>query len=145
MGWRWSRGIFLGFRGLAQPSPTLSDALNARYLYSKCGASDATRTSLLRSMWSTGRRRHGSTRLSGTCAARIARRCGAIHTNEAIWSPCGNGRFPRVNRRLLGSREKGVTCRRRKVLSTSADIIGYLHMARKTNSFFEYSIAAVTF
>ena len=34
----------LGYRGPAQPSPTLGDALNAGYLYLEVGALAATRT-----------------------------------------------------------------------------------------------------
>jgi CheY-like chemotaxis protein len=49
-----------------------------------------------------------------------------------------------LTRSLLGGREKGEG-KRRKVLSTRADIIGYLHLARKTNSFLNIRLAAVPF
>jgi hypothetical protein len=39
----WTKRM-LGYRGPAQPSPTLGDAINAGYSISKCGASAATRT-----------------------------------------------------------------------------------------------------
>jgi hypothetical protein len=51
---------------------------------SKCGASVATRTRPLRSMWSAGRRLHRSTSLSGTCGARIVRMCGAMPAKGAM-------------------------------------------------------------
>jgi NAD(P)-dependent dehydrogenase (short-subunit alcohol dehydrogenase family) len=53
----------LGFRGPAQPSPTLGDALATSI--SECGVLGATRTRPLRSMWVVGRRRHRSTSLAG--------------------------------------------------------------------------------
>ena len=47
----WNKRM-LGFRGPAQPSPTLGDALNAGYRISMRGASVTTRTRPLRSMCS---------------------------------------------------------------------------------------------
>jgi hypothetical protein len=60
----------LGFRGLAQPSPTLGDALNAGYLYLevRCLGCDTHQTVAL-DVVRADRRQHRSTNLSGTCAA----------------------------------------------------------------------------
>lgn len=94
----WNQRM-LGFRGPAQPSPTLGDALNAGYLYL-----DATLIRRSRSMWCDGRRRRRSTSWSATCAVRTVRRYGAILTNGAIWSHCGRTRFPRPTRHRIGGR-----------------------------------------
>jgi hypothetical protein len=96
----------LGYKGPAQPSPTLGDALNAVICTSKCDASVATPIRLSRSTWCGDRRRHRYTSLSGTCDARTVRRCGVMRTREATWWPCGPEGFPRVTRHRLGGRGK---------------------------------------
>src|SRR5713226_4214265 len=88
----WNKRM-LGFRGPAQPSPTLGDALNAGYLHLevRCLGCDTHQTVALDVF--AGRRQHRYTSLSGTCAARIARRCGVTRTSDPTWLPCGTGRF----------------------------------------------------
>src|SRR5215471_16050251 len=72
----WTKRM-LAFKGPAQPSPTLGDALNAGYLYLEVRAVTLTRPS--RSTSCVGRRRPRSTNWNATCAARTARRCAATY------------------------------------------------------------------
>jgi len=58
----------LAFKGPAQPSPTLGDALNAGYIYLEV----ATPTKPLPSISSADQRRHRSMNLNVTCVAVIA-------------------------------------------------------------------------
>src|SRR6204780_2748147 len=70
----WNQRM-LGFKGPAQPSSTLGDALNAGYLYLevRCLGCDTHQTVALNIV-------PRPTNWSGTCAARTARRFGAIPT-----------------------------------------------------------------
>src|SRR5712664_3035042 len=97
----WNKRM-LGFRGPAQPSPTLGDALNAGYLplEVRCLGCDTHQTVALDVV-----RRPKTTpihELEGTCAARIVRRCGVTRTSGPTWLPCGSGGFQRVTHRLRG-------------------------------------------
>src|SRR6516225_7038695 len=56
----WNKRM-LGYRGPAQPSPALGDALNLATSISRCAASAATRTRTLRSTSCGDRRRRQST------------------------------------------------------------------------------------
>jgi len=78
----WNQRM-LGYRGPAQPSPTLGDALNAGFLYLevRCLGCDTHQTVVLDI---GGQSPHRSMNLSVTCAARTARRCVAIRTSAAI-------------------------------------------------------------
>jgi len=80
----WNKRM-LGFRGPAQPSPTLGDALNAGYLYLEvrclgCDTHQTVAPDVVRRPKATPIHE-----LSGTCAARIAHRCGAMRSRGAIW------------------------------------------------------------
>jgi len=102
----WSKRM-LTFKGPAQPSPTLGDALNAgcTYLEVRCLGCDTHQTVALDIV-----RRPKTTpihELERSCAARTARRCGAIRTSAAIWSRFGAARFRRAIRRRVGGRESG--------------------------------------
>jgi hypothetical protein len=70
----------LGYKGPAQPSPSIGDALNAGfgYLEVRC-----------------------------LCGAGIARRFDAIRINVAIWWRCGRRRFRHLIRHQRGGQEKG--------------------------------------
>jgi hypothetical protein len=94
----------LGYKGPAQPSPTLGDALNAgyRYLEVKCLGCDTHQTVALDIV-----RRPKTTRSmnwNATCAARTARRSGAMLTSGAIWSRCASARSRRAIRPRRGGR-----------------------------------------
>ena len=73
----------LAFKGPAQPSPALGEALNAGYAYLevRCLGCDTSQT--VPSTSCGDRRQHRSTSLSATCAARTARRFAAIRTSAA--------------------------------------------------------------
>ena len=79
----WNKRM-LAFKGPAQPSPTLGDALNAGYTYLevRCLGCDTHQTVALDIVRRPRRRR--STSWSATCDARTARRCGAIRISAAI-------------------------------------------------------------
>src|ERR1700746_1682236 len=90
----------LGYKGPAQPSPTLGDALNAGYLYLevKCLGCDTHQTVAL----DVGRRRR-STSLSAICGAVSAPSFRATRSSAATWSRCGQPRFRRpIRRRIVG-------------------------------------------
>jgi len=85
----WTKRM-LAFKGPAQPSPTLGDALNAGYTYLKvrCLGCDTHQT-VTRDIV----RRPRSTSWSGTCAASIARSCAAIGISAAIGWRLGGPNF----------------------------------------------------
>jgi hypothetical protein len=97
----WNQRM-LGYRGPAQPSPALGDALNGGYLYLESAAWAATHTKRCRWTLSVGRRRPPSTNWSATCVARTARRFGAHPTSAAIWWPCGQRKSLPTTRRPPG-------------------------------------------
>ena len=97
----------LGYQGPAQPSPTLGDALNAGfgYLEVRCLGCDTHQTVALDIV---RRPKHTPVHeLERYCAARTARRSGAIRTNAAIWLHCGKRRFRRAIHRRRGGRASG--------------------------------------
>jgi hypothetical protein len=79
----WNQRM-LGYKGPAQPSPALGDALNAGYLYLevRCLGCDTHQ----RWLWTScaGRRRPPSTNWNATCAVRIVRSFDGIPTSAAI-------------------------------------------------------------
>jgi hypothetical protein len=94
----------LGYKGPAQPSPTLGDALNAGYLYLevRCLGCNTSRTVALDIV-----RRPKATpvhELERYSAARTARISEAIPTNAVVWLLCAGRRFQRVIRRQRGGR-----------------------------------------
>ena len=117
----------LGFKGPAQPSPALGDALNAGYLYLevRCLGCDTHQTVALNIV-----RRPKATpihELSATCAARTARRFGAIPTSAAIWSRCGRPRFRRSIHHQPGGRASADVfedkARRKRLISATSLVI----------------------
>jgi hypothetical protein len=68
----WTKRL-LGFRGPAQPSPMMADALNAgyRYLEIRCAACDVHSTNLTSGAQRT---RHPFMKLSGPCDEKTARK-----------------------------------------------------------------------
>jgi hypothetical protein len=88
----WNKRM-LGYRGPAQPSPTLGDALNAAYLYLEVRCSAATRTRPLRSTSCGGQRPRRSTSWSVACGAGIVRRFEAFPSSAAIWLRSGRRRY----------------------------------------------------
>ena len=102
----WNKRM-LAFKGPAQPSPTLGDALNAGYVYLESAASAATPIRASPSTSCGGPRRRRSTSWSGTCGARTARWCGAMPTSAAIWSRSGGPRLRQAIRRRIGGRGSG--------------------------------------
>ena len=99
----WNQRM-LGFRGPAQPSPALGDALNAGYLYLEVRCLGCDTTKPLPSTSCGDRRQRRSMNWNATCGAGIARRSGAIPTSAAIWWRCGQRRFPPAIRRRRGGR-----------------------------------------
>jgi hypothetical protein len=73
----------------------------------KSAASVATPTRPSRSISSGDRRQRRSMSWSVTCAARTARRSGAIRTSAAIWLRCARRRYRRAIRRRIGGRGNG--------------------------------------
>ena len=100
----WNQRM-LGFKGPAQPSPALGDALNAGFLPLRFDALAATRTRPSPSTLYVARRRRPSMNSSGTCAARIAHRCAAISTSAATLLRSGQPRFQPATHRQRGGRE----------------------------------------
>lgn len=105
----WNKRM-LAFQGPAQPSPAVGDAFNAGYMYLevKCLGCDTHQTVALDVV-----RRPKTTpihELNTTCAARIARKCGAIRTSGAIWWRCGRREFRRAILLRYGGRESGKAC-----------------------------------
>jgi hypothetical protein len=99
----WNQRM-LGYKGPAQPSPALGDALNAGYLYLEvrclgCDTHQTVATSC------AGRRRRQSTNWSATCAARTARRFVDTPTSAVIWWRSGQPRFRLLIRVLRGGGE----------------------------------------
>ena len=80
----WTKRM-LAFKGPAQPSPTLGDALNAgcAYLEVRCLGRDTHQTVALDIARHLRRRR--STSWSATCVAKIVLKCTAIRASGAIW------------------------------------------------------------
>jgi hypothetical protein len=105
----WNKRM-LGFQGPAQPSPALGDAINAGfgYLEVKCLGCN-TRIRPLPSTSCGDRRQRRSMNWNGTCAARIAPKCGAIRTSAATSLRCERRRFLPVTRHRLGGRAKDRT------------------------------------
>jgi hypothetical protein len=99
----WNKRM-LGFRGPAQPSPALGDALNAgyRYLEVKCLGCNTHQTVALDLC--DDRRQRRSMSWSATCAARIVPRSEAIPTSGAIWWRCARPRSRRAIRPRRGGR-----------------------------------------
>jgi hypothetical protein len=96
----------LGYKGPAQPSPALGDALNAGYLYLEvrclgCNTHQTVALDVVRRP-----KAHRYTNLSGTCGVKTVRRSGVMRSRGATWWPCGPEGFPRVTRRQRGGREK---------------------------------------
>jgi hypothetical protein len=92
----------LGYKGPAQPSPTLGDALNAGYGYLevRCLGCDTHQTVALDIV-----RRPKTTpihELERYTAARIARKFGATGTSAATLWHSGRTRFLPATRRLIG-------------------------------------------
>ena len=86
----------LGYKGPAQPSPTLGDALNAGYSYLevRCLGCDTHQTVALDIV-----RRPKATpihELERYMRCKDCSRCAAIRTSAAIWSRCGQRRFQRA-------------------------------------------------
>jgi hypothetical protein len=95
----------LGYKGPAQPSPTMADALNAGYGYLevRCHGCDTHQTVALAVI-----RRPKTTpvhELERYMRCRTARRSAAIHTSAVIWWRCGRRRYQRCIRRRSGGRE----------------------------------------
>jgi hypothetical protein len=102
----WNQRM-LDFKGPAQPSPSLGDALNARYLYLEVCCLGCNTHQTVRSTSSADRRRRQSTNWSVTCGARTARRFGAIRSSGAILWRSGRRRSrPSIHLRP-GGRERG--------------------------------------
>jgi hypothetical protein len=94
----WNQRM-LGYKGPAQPSPALGDALNAgyRYLEVRCLGCDTHQTVALDVV-----RRPKATpihELELSCAAEIAPGSAAIPSSAATSWPCGLPRFRRMIRR----------------------------------------------
>src|SRR6202023_1926963 len=97
----WNQRM-LGYKGPAQSSPALGNALNAgyRYLKVRCLGSDTHQTvalDIVRRPKTTL-----STSSSATCAARIARRFVATRISAVILWRCGRRRSLPTTHRLLG-------------------------------------------
>jgi hypothetical protein len=76
----------LGYKGPAQPSPTIGDAINAGFLYLevRCLGCDTNQTIALRSFDAQRPRRCMNS--NATCDAKTVRAREAIHTSEArLW------------------------------------------------------------
>jgi hypothetical protein len=100
----WNQRM-LGYKGPAQPSPALGDALNAgyRYLEVRCLGCDTHQTVALDTC--AGRRRLPSTNWNAICGARTAHRFGATRTSAATLWRCDQPRYRPTTRRQLGGRE----------------------------------------
>jgi hypothetical protein len=75
----------LGYKGPAQPSPSLGDALKAGFGYLEVRCLGWTRTKPSHSILSAGPSTRRSTSSSATCDARTARSSADIRTNEVVW------------------------------------------------------------
>lgn len=76
----------LGYKGPAQPSPTIGDAINAGFLYLevRCLGCDTNQTVALEIIRRP--RRRPCMNSNATCDARITRNCEAMRTSEApLW------------------------------------------------------------
>jgi hypothetical protein len=91
----WNQRM-LGYKGPAQPSSTLGDALNAGYGYLevRCLACNNHQTVALDIV--AGRSPQRSMNWNATCAARIVCRYAAIRSSEAISSRSGQRRYQRA-------------------------------------------------
>src|SRR5450432_446930 len=101
----WNKRM-LGFRGPAQPSPTLGDALNAGYLYLevRCLGCDTHQTVPLDVV-----RRPKTTpihELERSMSGRDGPEVRAMRTRGATWLPCSTARFQRVIHRQCGGPER---------------------------------------
>jgi hypothetical protein len=99
----WNQRM-LGYKGPAQPSPALGDALNAGYSYLEvrclgCDTHQTVALDVVRRPKTTP-----STNSSAICAARIAPRSAAIRTSAALWR-CDRRKFPPPIRRQHGGQE----------------------------------------
>jgi hypothetical protein len=100
----WNQRM-LSFKGPAQPSPSLGDALNAGFLYLEVSvASVVTPIKPWRSTLFAGRRRRPSTNWNVTCAAKTVRRFAATPISAAILSRCGPRKFQPSIRHRPGGR-----------------------------------------
>ena len=97
----------LGYKGPAQPSPTIGDALNASYGYLevRCLGCDTSQT--VASTLCCDRGQPRSINWNGTCAARTALKSEAIPTSGAIWSRCASAKYPRAIRHRRFGRANG--------------------------------------
>jgi hypothetical protein len=99
----WNKRM-LGFRGPAQPSPTIGDAINAgyRYLEVRCLGCDTHQTVALDVI------RRPKTlpihELERYMRCRTARGCKATPISAAIWWRCGRPRSRQTIRRRRGGR-----------------------------------------
>jgi hypothetical protein len=115
----------LGYKGPAQPSPTIGDALNAGhgYLEVRCLGCDTHQTIALDII-----RRPKTTPIHEL----ERRRSGAIRSSAATSSRCGQPRFPRVTRRRLGGRKNDdpnqPTAIHGSPLMSAIDIVPYAQM-----------------
>jgi ribosomal protein S27E len=92
----WNKRM-LGFRGPAQPSPALGDALNAGYLYLevRCLGCDTHQTVALDVI-----RRPKATPIHELERYMRCKDCSQVRgyaSSGHTWSPCGTGRFQRVD------------------------------------------------
>jgi hypothetical protein len=92
----------LGFKGPAQPSPGLGDALNAGYLYLevRCLGCDTHHTVALNIV-----RRPKATPIHELERYMRCKRFGAIPTSAAIWSRCDQRRSQPLIHHRHGGRE----------------------------------------
>src|SRR5262245_8878169 len=102
----WNKRM-LAFKGPAQPSPTLGEALNAgfRHLEVRCLGCDTHQTVALEIV-----RRPKTTpihELERYRAPKIVLRGAAIPTSATIWSPYGPPRFQRTIHHQRGGRRSG--------------------------------------
>jgi hypothetical protein len=100
-------GSILGYRGPAQPSPTLGDALNAGYLYLevRCLGCDTHQTVALDIV-----RRPKTKPIHELERYMRCKDCSQVRgyrSSAAIWSRCGQRRYRRAIRRRLGGRVSG--------------------------------------
>src|SRR5690348_7969863 len=114
----------LGYKGPAQPSPALGDALNAgyRYLEVRCLGCDTHQTVALDIM-RRPKRCCRSMSLSVTCAARIARRSVAFRISAAISWRCDRTRSAPASRSQRGGRAKDRHVQRKRLPTEAALLV----------------------
>ena len=102
----WNKRM-LGFKGPAQPSPALGDAITPVLVISKSVALAATPIRPLPSTSCGDRRQRRSMNSNATCGAASAPKSGTMPTSEAIWWRCERRRFRPVIRPRRGPRASG--------------------------------------